>query len=55
MPDRINCEQQCEIPAGVRLAEVPRPRHDWGDVFQCPNEGCGRSFLATPAEPPSTT
>ncbi|MEU0393844.1 hypothetical protein ABZ208_13875 [Streptomyces sp. NPDC006208] len=48
---RINCAERCEIPEGVQLAEVPRPRHDWGDVVHCPNDGCGRSFLVTPATP----
>lgn len=46
MTDHIDCEQQCAIPAGVELTEVPRPRHAWGDVFNCPNDGCGKSFLA---------
>lgn len=46
MPDRrIDCAEQCEIPDGVELREVPRPRHAWGDVLNCPNDGCERSFL----------
>ncbi|MFE0651017.1 hypothetical protein ACFVZH_20750 [Streptomyces sp. NPDC059534] len=45
MTSHIDCQQQCVIPDGVELKEVPRPRHDWGDVFNCPNDGCGRSFM----------
>lgn len=44
-PRRIDCSEQCEIPDGVDLAEVPRPRHAWSDVINCPNDGCGKSFL----------
>jgi hypothetical protein len=44
-PARLLCEQQCEVPPGVRLAPVPTPRHNWGDVLVCPNEGCGRAWL----------
>lgn len=46
MAERIDCLQQCEIPEGVDLVEVPRPRHAWGDVLNCPNDGCERSFMA---------
>lgn len=49
-PARINCELQCEVPAGVTMAEVPPPRHDWGDVLFCPNGDCGRCFLITKDE-----
>lgn len=47
MPDprHIDCAEQCEIPDGTQLEEVPRPRHAWSDVLNCPNEGCGKSFL----------
>ena len=55
MSDRIDCEQRCTIPDGVELAEVPRPRHDWGDVFNCPNDGCEKSFLARQSEQPEPT
>lgn len=55
MTDRIDCAQQCEIPAGVQLTEVPRPRHAWGDVFNCPNDGCGRSFMARQNDQPEPT
>jgi hypothetical protein len=41
----VDCPEQCEIPDGVDLTEVPRPRHAWGDVLNCPNDGCGRSFM----------
>jgi hypothetical protein len=43
----VDCPQHCEIPGGVELSEVPRPRHAWGDVLNCPNDGCERSFLVT--------
>lgn len=48
MPDprHLNCRLECEIPAGVELVEVPQPRHGWSDVYNCPNDGCGRSFIA---------
>lgn len=50
--NRIDCAEQCEVPTGVTLREVPRPRHAWGDVANCPNEGCGKSFLVvTEAQP----
>lgn len=45
MTDRIDCAEQCEIPDGVQLVEVPRPRHAWSDVINCPNDDCGRSFM----------
>lgn len=41
----INCDQQCEIPPGVTLAETPPSRHAWSDVVRCPNDGCGKTFL----------
>lgn len=50
-PDRIDCTKACVIPADVRIAEVPVPRHNWGDVFVCPNDGCGRAFLVTSTLP----
>ena len=50
--ETVNCPLACEIPEGLELAQVPEPRHDWGDVLRCPNgaeEGlefpCGRAFL----------
>ena len=49
MTDRIDCAEQCEIPEGVHLVEVPRPRHAWSDVFNCPNDNCGRSFMVKQA------
>lgn len=49
MTDRIDCAEQCEIPDGIQLIEVPRPRHAWGDVLNCPNDGCGRSFMTKTA------
>jgi hypothetical protein len=43
--DHIDCEMSCEIPEGVTLTELPPPRHDWGGILRCPNDGCGRFFL----------
>lgn len=52
MVNTINCPLTCDLPGDVELAEVPAPRHDWGDVLRCPNgtdEGldapCGRAFM----------
>ena len=36
-PCKLPCEQQCDVPAGYVMAAVPRPRHAWGDMFNCPN------------------
>lgn len=44
-PTSMDCDQACEVPEGVRVAWVPPPRHNWGDVVRCPNDGCGRAFL----------
>lgn len=49
-PCKINCEQKCDVPAGVVLYPVPRPRHAWSDVLCCPREGCERAFLKQPPE-----
>ncbi|MDH6489602.1 hypothetical protein [Streptomyces sp. SAI-127] len=48
---RLDCPQRCEIPPGITLTEVPEPRHAWSDVHRCPNDGCGRTFLAHPTDP----
>ena len=45
-PDKIDCDEQCEVPIDIELTEIPRPRHAWPDVLVCPN--CGRAFLLTP-------
>ena len=37
-PTEVMCPEKCEIPAGYVMVEVPRPRHNWGDVFACPND-----------------
>lgn len=50
-PTRVVCPQECEVPAGAVFAEVPRPRHAWGDVLCCPNDGCERTFLVLAAPP----
>ena len=39
----LPCDEACELPPGVRVSEVPRPRHKWNDVLVCPN--CGRAWL----------
>ena len=31
-----------------RFTEVPRPRHEWGDVVTCGE--CGRAWLIAPKE-----
>ena len=46
-PTTIDCPMHCEVPEGVQMDETPPPRHDWGDMLHCPNEGCGRHFLVT--------
>jgi hypothetical protein len=51
--DVISCPERCVVPEGVQLAQVPRPRHAWSDVLNCPNDGCERSFLANPTGDPS--
>jgi hypothetical protein len=52
--NKIACPLECEVPDGVNATETPPTRHNWGDVFRCPNgvdEGlsapCGRTFLIT--------
>jgi hypothetical protein len=52
-PTTISCGNACEVPAGVRLAEVPVPRHAWGDVVVCPHD-CGRAFLIMDRGAPDT-
>ncbi|GAA3384424.1 hypothetical protein [Streptomyces racemochromogenes] len=44
-PRHIDCIEQCEIPDGADLHEIPRPRNSWPDILNCPNQGCGKSFL----------
>ena len=55
MTDRIDCERRCTIPDGAELKEVPRPRHAWGDVFNCPNDGCEKSFMVRQGKQPDPT
>lgn len=45
--DKIDCDEGCEIPPGVRLVRVPRPRHAWRDVLVCPH--CGDAFFRLPS------
>lgn len=50
-PCKMECPMNCDVPDGVKLAEVPRPRHQWGDVLACPNGKeveCERAFLVVP-------
>lgn len=45
---KIPCGQfdgGCNVDAGTVLIPIPRPRHNWGDVIVCPNDGCDRAFL----------
>jgi hypothetical protein len=44
-PCTLECPESCEIPEGMVLMGVPRPRHNWGDVVNCSNDGCERSFM----------
>lgn len=30
-------------PEAINISEVPRPRHNWGDVMIC--DQCGRAWL----------
>ena len=52
-PTTMDCPQRCEVPAGAKLAIVPEPRHNWGDVVRCPNDGCGQCFLVLKAGTPA--
>lgn len=58
-PCKIACPMQCDVPQGATIVEMPPPRHNWGDMFHCPNGNeveCDRWFmvvqndLAKPAE-----
>lgn len=51
-PAKMPCSLQCDVPAGVELTPVPLPRHAWGDVIRCPNEGCGLAFLVRDLDVP---
>lgn len=42
-PCKIVCPLTCDVPDGVTLAEVPSPRHAWGDVVRCPNGDAPKS------------
>lgn len=46
-PCKIDCPRECDVPPGAEMSMVPRPRHAWSDVINCPNEDCERSFLLT--------
>jgi hypothetical protein len=41
----IDCAQQCDIPDGVTMREMPPSRHAWSDIVRCPNDDCGRTFM----------
>jgi hypothetical protein len=49
-PCEIECSLKCAVPDGVKMTEVPRPRHNWGDVLVCPHDECGRAFLVSDDE-----
>lgn len=53
-PATMPCDLGCPVPAGVTLAPVPLPRHNWPDVLVCPNEGCGRAWLVVAQTRPPT-
>ena len=42
-PCKIDCDEGCDVPAGLVMAPVPRPRHARSDVLACPN--CERAFI----------
>lgn len=46
-----DCIEKCIFPKDAVLKEVPVPRHNWGDVLVCPNDGCGKAFLVVKAPP----
>lgn len=48
-PCEIECPEKCDVPDGVTIGMVPVPRHNWGDVVVCPNDGCERAFIVTTA------
>jgi len=48
-PAVMDCENECQVPARVRLVWVPPPRHAWDDVLHCPYANCDRAFLVVPA------
>lgn len=39
------CPRDCEVPEGVTLKMVPKPRHAWSDVVGCPYGDCERFYL----------
>jgi len=51
-PCKIDCEQKCDVPDGVTLYPVPRPRHNWTDCLHCPN--CERSFMVMKRSSPNS-
>lgn len=38
------CEENCEVPEGIELVEMPPSRHAWSDIIRCPNS-CGRTYM----------
>lgn len=46
-PCKMDCPNECDVPEGFTLFEVPVPRHNWGDVVACPHDDCGRALLIT--------
>ena len=48
----VDCDERCEVPKGMKLFPIPRPRHAWGDVIVCPH--CGAAFMMRPLTSPQT-
>ena len=51
-PDTLPCEHGCEVPEGVVLTEVPRPRHARNDLLACPD--CDRAWMVVAQPDPPT-
>ena len=46
-PCKIDCPLECNVPEGMTLGVVPRPRHAWKDILPCPHveDGCELTFI----------
>lgn len=49
-PQKLPCDLDCDVPEGLTLTAIPRPRHAWGDVLRCPH--CEAAWLIVPDEKP---
>lgn len=45
---KIDCAEQCDVPAGKVMTKVPTSRHAWTDIMTCPH--CKQSFLIRGAD-----